>query len=185
MLQRILCRACLPRAIFCLTVCLCFASTAASATPFTSPHGYTMNVPTGWHIYDNIVSSDETRIVADQPVAVGRKTAPPFLTMHSSRVDSRVTSEGLIKLNQTILSNFRERYPNLKVLSQSFSTLDGVRTLDCVFTVTATDSPLRVHDVLVFRRDVATTFMSVCPAQVYSQYAPAYAQMLSSVRWKS
>lgn len=109
----------------------------------------------------------------------------PTLQIQFRAIDPRITSADLQTLNQGVLSTVRQSFPDLKVLSQTSSTLGGVQDLDCVFIATASGLPLRFHEVLVIRHGSAFTFTSLCPNQVYPKYAPAYAQMLSSVRWKS
>ena len=168
----------------CLTLGLGLTAALASAAPFTSSHGYSLSVPAGWHVASPALPTDDADIALSQRVAVGNRRTTPMFQVQFRFVDARVTSANLKAINQGALFAVRQRFPDLKVLSQTFSTLDGVHDLDCVFTATANGLPLRFHEVLVVKNRGVFTFTSICPNQIYPRYAAAYAQMLSSIRWK-
>ena len=162
----------------------CLAATTAGAAPFSSPRGYTLSVPAGWHVRTHPAPGEDANIVVNRQAAVGHRMTTPTFQIQFRSIDPRITSADLKTLNEGVLSTVRQSFPDLKVLSQTSSTLGGVRDLDCVFTATASGISMRFHEVLVIRRGSAFRFSSFCPSQVYPKYAPAYAQMLSSVRWK-
>ena len=54
----------------CLAFCLCFAAAAASAAPFTSPHGYTVTPPPGWHSNSTGASGNDVVIYTDNDSTV-------------------------------------------------------------------------------------------------------------------
>lgn len=167
-----------------LSLCAVLAAGAASAAPFVSPHGYSMSVPAGWHIKSPSMPGDDADIAANQQAAVGRQRTTPIFQVQFRSMDSRVTSASLGAINQSALSVVRQSFPDFKVLSQTSSTLNGVRALDCVFTAMSNAVPLRFHEVLVVKNKGAYAFTSICPSQIYPKYTAAYTQMLSSVQWK-
>lgn len=165
---------------------LCLAAPPAHTVPYSSPHGYSLSIPAGWHVKSPSLPGDDADIVTNQEVAVGYKMTKPFFQVQFRPVNNyRVTSASLEEINRGVLSVVRQGFPDLKVLSQTYSTLDGVRAINCTFTATANGLPLRFHEVLVLKNKKAFTFTGFCPNQIYPRYAAAYAQMLSSVRWKS
>ncbi len=169
---------------FCLVLtAACLAP--AIAAPFVSPHGYTMTVPADWHIKSPSMPGDDVDVVINQQVAVEHQMATPIFRILFRPVNYPVTSASLEGINRGVLSAARQSFPDLKVMSQTFSALNGVRDIDCIFTATANGLPLRFHEVLVIKNKKAFTFISICPNQVYPRYAVAYAQMLGSVRWKA
>ncbi len=163
----------------------CLAASAASAVPFSSPRGYSLSVPAGWHVQPHLVAGDDANVAVNQKIAVGGRMTMPILQIQFRSSDSPMTSASLEAINQGVLSSVRQHFPDLKVLSQTRLTLGGVPDLDCVFTATTNGIPMRFHEVLVVRHNAASTFTCICPAQIYPRYAAAYAQMLASVHWKS
>lgn len=171
--------------LFCVLLLLWLTVPAAHAAPFTSPHGYSLSVPAGWHIKSPSMSGDDADVVVNQQAAVGGQMTTPLFQVQFRPLDVPATAANLAAINHGALATVRQSFPDLKVLSQTSSTLGGVRDLDCVFTATANGLPLRFHEVLVMKNKGALTFTSICPRQVYPRYAAAYAQMLASVHWKS
>jgi hypothetical protein len=170
---------------FCFSLFFCLTAASVYAAPFVSPHGYSLSVPAGWHVKSPSMPGDDADIVVNRQVAVGDKMTTPMLQVQFRPINDTVITPSLVDLNQAILAGVRLSFPNLKVLSQTNSTLDGVRAIDCVFIGTTNGVPLRFHEVLVVKNKKAFTFTVLCPSQVYPRYAAAYAQMLSSIHWKS
>jgi hypothetical protein len=170
---------------FCFSLCFCLTAASVYAAPFVSPHGYSLSVPAGWHVKSPSMPGDDAEIVVNQQVAVGHQMTTPMFQVQFRPINYPVTSLSLKEINQGVLSSVRQSFPDLKVLSQTNSTLDGVRAIDCVFIAAANGVPLRFHEVLVVKNKKAFTFTVLCPSQVYPRYAAAYAQMLSSIHWKS
>ena len=64
--------------LFYFSLCLCLTTASASAAPFSSPSGYTINVPPGWHIQSPSLPGDDVDIVANQEVSVENRMIKPF-----------------------------------------------------------------------------------------------------------
>jgi hypothetical protein len=171
--------------VFCFSLCFCLTTAGTFAASFTSPNGYRLTVPVGWHSKTPLLPGDDADIFVNKQVAVGDKMTTPMLQVQFRPINDTVITPSLVDLNQAILAGVRLSFPNLKVLSQSYSKLDGVRSINCIFIATSNGVPLRFQEVLVMKNKKAFTFTGFCPSQVYPRYAAAYAQMLSSVRWKS
>ena len=169
----------------CLTLCLCLTATAVSAAPFTSPRGYSLDVPTGWHAQTHIASGDDAHIVVNQPVMLAHRMTLAMLQVQVRPVDSQMTWANMGAYNRVFLSAIRQQFPDLKVLSLTSLALGGTRDLDCIFTATVNGVPARFHSVMVLRHLAVATFTCVCPDQLRTGYDPIFAKMLASVRWKS
>jgi hypothetical protein len=170
---------------FCFSLCFCLTTASVYAAAFSSPHGYSLSVPTGWHVKSPSMPGDDADIVVNRQVAVGHKMTTPMFQVQFRPINDPVTSPNLKEMNQAILAGVRLSFPNLKVLSQSYSKLDGVCSINCIFIATSNGVPLRFQEVLVVKNKKAFTFTVLCPSQAYPRYAAAYAQMLSSIHWKN
>ena len=167
---------------FCLAFCLCIAAAAASAAPFTSPRGYMVSPPPDWHVDSTGSSGNDVVIYTHKndgdPVGT---PAPNF----GVRIGPQGEVTTLEFAKRGLIPFYRKGYPNLVLVSQTYSRLDKERDLDTTFLVGNSKTPTRIHQVLVLRNHQVYFFTSACAEQIHLKYDPIFAQMLASVHWKS
>ena len=170
-----------PLQSLCLVFCLCFVGASVSAAPFVSPRGYSITPPTAWHLDSSGSSGNDVVIFADK-----NSDSPPGTPAPNFGV--RIGPQGKVKTldiaKRGMIPAYRKGYPNVVLVSQTYSSVGGKPDLDTTFLIGSPGGLTRIRQVLVLKEKLVYFFTSACPDKVHAKYDPIFAQMLASVRWK-
>ena len=161
----------------CLSLGLCFASTLASAAQFVSPRGYSFSVPPGW----KAVSGHSSNDVIFRYTKSAATDGTPTFGVKSIPMPAPTTLEAV---KPAVIADYNKRFSHVVILSQTYSSLGGVRDLDLVSTNVMGGLPLRLHQVCVLRNGYVYIFSAAYLNKTRTKYDPIVAQMLASVHWK-
>ena len=164
----------------CFVLAICLTARIACAEPFSSSRGYHISSLPGWHIDSSGATGNDVIIYTEKSKDIPEGMPEPNLNVRIGPQGGLTTLEiakrGIIKF-------YQKAYPNLRLLSQAYSSLGNVRDLDTVFLVGSPHKSIRIHQVLVLKNHSVYFFTSACPEQVHGKYDPFFSQMLKSVRW--
>ena len=169
------------RLTFSFLVCLCLTAALASAAPFVSPRGgYSLSPPAGWRIDNSHTPGNDVTLFAPHGSAAGLSFVPVF-GVKIIPGSGNLTPEDL---KQPLADGYRKNFAPATILSETYSTVGGIRAIDVVFTHPRSGSMLRDHQIIVIKGKSIYFFTAVCPDKVHAKYDPAFAQLLASVRWR-
>lgn len=161
-----------------LSLSIFLAAVLASAAPFTSPRGYSLSVPLGWkaahgHSYNDVIFKYTKSAATDGTPTFGVKASP---------LPAATTLEAV---KPAVIADYNKRFSHVVILSQTYSSLGGVRDLDLVSTNVMGGRALRLHQICVLRNGYVYIFSAAYLDKTHAKYDPMITQMLASVRWKS
>jgi|GEM_PF-3441993 len=165
----------------CFSLCLCLTAALASAAPFVSSHGYILTPPPGWHTDQSGSSGNDIVIFTDKGRDSPQGVVTPNLGVRIGP-QGKVTTLGIAK--QGLIPLYKKGYPNVVLVSQTYSLLGGQKDLDTTFLIGEGMALTRMRQVLVIKNHLVYFFTSATPNKVHAKYDPAFAQILASVRWK-
>ena len=168
-------------AFCCLAFCLGLTAAGASAAPFSSPRGYSLLVPPGWRV-------DRSRALGnDVAVRAGKKMDTALLGFLPTLAVKILPASGftLNALKQPIIGAYRHAFPGFSLVSQTYSTVGGVRALDMTFTHSQNGILIRDRQVVALKNHTLYFFTTVCPDGFHAEYDPVFARTLASVHWKA
>ena len=149
----------------CLVFCLCFAGASVSATPFVSPRGYGITPPAGWHVDSSGSSGNDVVIFADKNSDSSPGTPAPNLNVRMGPQDKLKT---LDIAKRGMIPAYRKGYPNLVLVSQTYSSVGGKPDLDTTVLVGSPGGLTRIHQVLVLKENLFTFL----PALARTKFMP-------------
>ncbi len=164
----------------CLSFCACLLAALASAAPFVSPHGYTLTPPAGWQV-------DHTSM-PDNDVTIFAGTGSPgdiLRAIFGIKIVPSSSSLTLESFKPLMARELHESFPRATIVSQTYSSVGGVRALDTTFTHSKNGGLVRDRQLVVLKNRSVYFFSAVCTDKLHTKYDPLFAQMVSSVRWKS
>lgn len=153
------------------------AIAVAAAKPYVSLRGYQITPAPGWEINDSgemgtdvvISASPSDGFAPNLNVVVG--PAPAGISLAHARA---LANQQMSK----ILAGY-------KLVSQSYTTVDGVRAINTVIehSTGAGGRRLHLHQVVAIRGGQIYTFSGTSLASNHAKYDSAFNQMLHSIRW--
>jgi len=160
--------------LFAFCVCLVTVSTARAA-PFVSPHGYTLAPAPGWTVNRSGMMGTDVLVYIRVPggfapnLNVVITAAPP-----GGRLD-------------TALPQIKAVYPRMftgfQMGQTGYGMLGGVRALTLTGTYQQGANRLSMRQAIAIHSGHVYTFTGTVPVSMQARYAPAFTQMLGSVRW--
>ncbi len=167
----------------CFSFCLCLVAALASAAPFSSPHGYSLTLPPGWHVEAGGASGDsDDRFSLAPSAAHAPGTGTPNMDVSAQPMQGGVALEDFKKLLGPL---YKKKFPGIVIVSQTYSTVGGVRGLDTVFIKPQSGLKVRVRQIYALKSGSLYIFTAAYPEKVHAKYDPIISQMLSSVHWKA
>ncbi len=162
----------------CFSVRLGLLAALASAAPFVSPSGYSLTLPPGWkaapgHSFNDVIFKYAKSAATDGTPTFGVKTSP---------LPASTTLEAV---KPALIADYNKRFSHVVILSQSYSSLGGIRDLDLVSTNVMRSLPLRLHQICVLRNGYVYIFSAAYLDRTHAKYDPMVAQILASVHWKA
>lgn len=157
-----------------LLVCLGAAHTVQAA-PFVSVNGYSITPAPHWAVNQSRFTKADVIILTQMVMGV----RPNFCVL----IAPAPLGQTLEQAQAEVTKGYSELLPQGKLVRTSYETVDNVRGLVVVGTYLQGVQRLAVYEVMVIKDSKAYTFVGVVPEPLQAQYAPAFAQMLRSVRW--
>ncbi len=157
-----------------LLVCLGTAHTVQAA-PFVSPHGYSITPAPGWAV------NKSGMMGAD--VIIYTRAVGGFAPNLDVVITPTKLGQTLEQAQAEVTKGYSELLPQGKLVRTGYETVDNVRGLVVVGTYLQGVQRLAGYEVIVIKHGKAYTFVGVVPEALQARYAPAFAQMLRSVRW--
>lgn len=150
---------------------------AATATPFSSPRGYTMTPPAGWQMEKSGVLG--TDVIFHAPPWHG------FSAMLNAVVDKAPPGATL----DNALTHMNAVYPRIfkgyKRLEQGRVTLDGVKAFVTIANYKA-GTPLRLlrmQQIAALKNGQIYIFTCTCLAADYPHFRATFSAALKSIHW--
>jgi len=162
----------------CFSFCLWLTAALASAAPFVSPHGYSFSPPSGWKVDRSHSDGEDVSLFALQGSAA--LVLAPAFSVKFTPASSDIT---LDDLKQPLADGYRKSFSQIKILSETYTTVGGLRALSIVFTHPKDGSLIHDRQSIVLKNHFFYFFTAVCPDKVHAKYDPIFAKMLSSVHW--
>ncbi len=148
------------------------------ASPVTSPKGYSLTPATGWF------TDQSGRVPGDDLTTFTKpdKGTEIKLGVRVTKAPNNINLEGA---KQFVNKQYPKQFTHWTLVSQTFSSLGGVRDLDttatCLFGSPARQ--MRVRQVIVIKAGSLYFFTSGVPEDDHAQYDKAVSATLRSVRW--
>ncbi len=157
---------------------------AASAALYTSPRGYSLTPPLGWHLMTHLLPAPDPgdNLVAffEQKPASSSDGVGPVFRIKVTPQDG-VTLEAL-KTEES--AEKKTAFPGMTLLSQTYSSVGGVRDMDTVLVGPSAIGPIRIHQIYVMKNQSLYIFTAAFSDKLRAKYDPLFARMLASVHWK-
>lgn len=147
----------------------------AQAAPFASPKGYSVAPAPQWTINHTGVMGTDVIIFTRAAggfapnLNVVITPAPPGQTLEQGRAQVAVMYPRL--------------FTQFHMVKSGYESMGGVRALLVVGTYMHGPTPLSMRQDIVVQNGKVYTFTCTAPTAMQARYAPAFAQMLHSVRW--
>ncbi len=164
----------------CLTLCLCLTAALASAAPYTSPHGYAITLPPGWHAVQHD-PSDDAAFILSTPSASGAGV-PSFMV----RVAPIVPGMTMAALKSRLVPGSKTYPPHTVIISQKSSSLGGAPDIDLLLLNTIPGkAPRRYREIYVLRNKTIYGINIGYPERMHTLYEASISRILASFHWKS
>lgn len=157
-----------------LLVCLGAAHTVQAA-PFVSPNGYSITPAPQWQVNHNSMTRADVSIFTR-----ATKQVTPILRVMISPVQQGQTLE---QIQGQITTGYSHILKQFKIVGMRYETVNNVRALHVDGTHLVGMQLLALHQDMVLKSGKLFIFTYGTPISMQTQYAPAFAQMLRSVRW--
>lgn len=156
------------------------------AGPVTSPRGYSLTPPQGWRASTDVkavsgkAGGDLIVFKIDQTV---RFTSSLNVVVRQARPSDPLPT--LEAARSYAVKSYPAQFPQWKLLSQRFSSLNGSRDLDTTASClnASTRRLMRLRQAVVARGRMLFFFTCVSPENAHAKYDKAFDSMLRSVRW--
>ncbi len=158
-----------------LSLSILLTAALASAAPYVSPRGYSLNIPPGWRVAPNplpgrirIEYKQSGSVAAAFGVDVGPQTGD--LTLEAAVPGA--------------IAEYKRRFSKVTIKSQTFSSLGGEKDFDIVAIAVLQGHSVCLRQVGVLKNNSLYVFTAGCREKDQAKFDPTFAQILASVRWK-
>ncbi len=162
--------------LFLLVVSACLVTVhSVQAAPFVSPNGYSITPAPGWTAKRGSIQKMDV-ILMPQPAT----SASPYLYVVVAPAKPRETLE---QARAQAVSFYAHMSPKIKLVNTGYETVGNVRALRFMETYSLGGRRMSLRQETVIKNGKVYAFTCFTPFGQKARYAPAFTQMLHSVRW--
>lgn len=157
-------------------LCACFVIPhAAQAAPFVSAKGYSITPAPGWIAKHGSIKKMDVFLMP-QPSS----SASPYLYVV---VVSAKPGETLEQARTQAVNFYPHMSPKIELVNTGYETVGNARSLRLVETYPLGGQQFLLRQNIVLKGGKGYAFTCFAPTALQAKYAPAFDQMLRSVRW--
>ncbi len=162
--------------LFFLIAFACLAAVPrAQAAPFVSPHGYSIAPAPQWQANrSGLMGSD---------VIIFTRAAGGFAPNLNVVIVPAQPGQTLEQGQAQIAAMYPHAFTQFHMVKTGYEPVGSVRALLVMGTYVQGTSHLSMRQDIVLKNGKVYTFTCTTPVALQARYAPAYSQMLHSVRW--
>lgn len=145
------------------------------AAPFVSPHGYSVAPAPGWQAnHSGLMGSD---------VIIFTRAAGGFAPNLNVVIVPAQPGQTLEQGQAQIAAMYPHAFTQFHMVKTGYEPVGSLRALLVVGTYVQGTSHLSMRQDIVLKNGKVYTFTCTVPLAMQARYAPAFSQMLHSVRW--
>lgn len=163
--------------LFLLVVSACLVTVhSVQAAPFVSANGYSITPAPHWAVDHSVYMKED--------VLLDRQLVSKFGPIFVVNIAPAKPGETLEQRQEHALTMHSIPSMQLSIIKTNYETVGNVRALLVIGTYFANTQQWSYRDDTVIRNGKLYIFQCTSPTATQARYAPAFDQMLRSVRWR-